>query len=919
MAFAGFSWFELGVYIYFKSIFWYRRVTMGGFIGLKIVKRDGSQVPVQLDEITKRNAALCAAVISDGVEVARELSETDVSGLTLEVITRNVDDLRTGTLPSEVIDLMTVDALNNLWLESAEHTTLAGRVLMSTLQKTCKGSFSERIAARHLAAPKRITKEFAAVVADNARALDEMIRPERDYMFNLQAARTLIGAYLQNDPHAPKPETHRELHSYLRSRHGALVVETPQHAYMRAAVAVYADRLAEGCADALDDIRGLYTILSLQQGSLASPFIFNAGSARKSPASCMLMSPADNLPSIMETELQTAIAAANGAGIGVGWERPRCKGSVIRSTGGTSTGVPSWIRGHSVKRDTITQGSYRMGASAHYIPYWHPDFETVIQMAELSGYLASQNLNAPRLMYAAVLDGNFFELYEKNQDVVLLDPGHPRVLEMSAARTVDEFNEIFWELQANPPEGARRRPARDIYKQIYVTIRERGYPYVWYWDNATRQSNMASYMGPVKHSNLCGEITIHSVPPQRELPVPIGASEEELGEWERQRYGEIGVCVLASVNVRAFVRKTDAGPKVDFQGIRDAASKLARALDVSLDSISFGEALKGAELSVKRHRAIAVGVCGVAAALQALRFAYASREGLLVDQAMQAAVYLGAAEASCDRGMTRGGFPGATPETLSSQGLTQPQVFYREFKQGDESWMKSIESATTAHGTTAIRAEVWPALSQRFANGECGNVYQTATMPTASTAIIMQTSQGADPRHNNIYTVKQQTSRVATYNQELLDFLKERGLYSKSTLAELVASEGSVLKFAGLTPAEKQIFLAAHEQPPEAVVMHAAATQPFCTQGKSTNFNMPAPDLECMYRLHRLSHVLGCVTGSYYMYSHGAAASVSWLQAAEPEELEAEDEEDDGERAEAALEKLPVARGGGCESGACSL
>lgn len=902
---------------------------MGKFIGLKVIKRSGEQVPLRLDEITKRNTDLCKEIIVDGKVVADVLDDVDPQGVTLEVITRYVKDFQAGTLSTEVIDLMTVDALNDLWKESSQNAILAGRVLMSSIQKTCQGSFSQRIAERHRRAPKRITKDFADVVAAHAEAFDAMIKPERDFMFDLQSARTLIGAYLHNDPTAEVPKTHEELHAFLRSRHGALVVETPQHAYMRAAIAVYLQELigsdyGESREEVIGHVRDLYEELSCQRGSLASPFIFNAGSARKATASCMLMSPADNLPSILETELQGGICSSLGAGVGVGWQEVRAKGSRIRSTGGSSTGVPSWIRGHAIKRDTITQGGYRPGASAHYIPWFHTDFEMVIQMAENSGYLASRNLNAPDLMYGAVLDGNFFKMYNEDRAVVLLDPGMPEVADMIASETIEEFNKKFWHLQENPPKGAKTRMVRDIYRQIYMAIRERGFPYVWYWDNSTRQSNMSSYMKKlVWHSNLCAEITIIDIPPERDLEAPENPTQSEMEEWVRRRYGEIGVCVLASVNLSAFASKG----KTDLQGIRKTAGILARALDVSLDAMVFNESLKGAELSVQRHRNIAVGVCGLAGALQKMRLAYASKEGLLADEAMQAAVYLGAAEASCALGEQRGGFPGATPDCHSSRGLIQPQLFYRE----DKSWAARLEKTSAKFGE-AITVADWKTLEEKFSKGFLRNAYVTATMPTASTAVIMRTTQGADPRHNNIYTVKQQSSRSVTYNEDLLDCLREEGLYSDETLEKLVASEGSV-KDLPLSDDLKKVFLAAHEQPPEFVVLHAAVTQPFCCQSKSTNFNLPAPDMHEMYTIHALAHKLGCVTGSYYVYSQGAASSVSWLNSkptkdsTDSTDSEDTDSEDtptppaDAEGKPPRSLKVPLLRGRGvgCESGACSL
>lgn len=874
---------------------------MSSFQGLVVVNRRGEREPLRMDKITQRNGELCAAVVENGTEVVPALNVPphgiDVAGLALEVIFENKEAFRTGNLATEVIDLMTIDKLQTMWTCSAalECAELAGRVAMSCVQKTTPPTFSEFVRRQHIAAPQRITADFAAAVAAHGDALDAAIRPGRDFIFNLAGARTMIGAYLHSaDPEVGTNATandtdggHRALYQYIRSKNGTRVLETPQYAYMRAAVGVYLDALGRRGAAALPAVLALYDSLSLQQGSLASPFIFNSGGARRRTASCILLAPADNLPSILYTELQAGLAASGAAGIGVGWTFPRAYGSPIASTGGYSTGLPSWIQGHAVKRDTVTQGSYRPGASAQYIDYRHPDFQTALQMAERSGPLAAVGKNAPRLMYAVVADGALFRMVDADADVVLIDPGnlaHPGIARLAdSGLAVAERIAILADIQANPPPGSKTRRAREIYQQIYTTIRERGFPYVWFWDNASAQSNM-SYMGAVLHSNLCAEITIKSVPARPELPRPalLGAAGDpaaELAAWERARDGEIGVCVLASVNVTKFVVAGPDGPRVDFAGIRATAGTLLCALDQALDQMEFGPLLAGARRSAQSHRAVAVGICGMARALQMLDVAFASQEGVALGAALHAAIYAGAAGASCDRGALLGGFPRG-PEAPSAAGLIQPDLFAAAFPGISERWEARLAATAGAWGTGpdhGLGPADWDALRRRFAAGMLRNVFVTATMPCASTSVIMNTSEGADPSHNNLHTRKQHTGHSITFNPALVHKMRDDGTFGPDTMSQLADAEGSVRGFP-MSPHDKAVFAAAHEIDQKFVVLHASAAQRFNTQGRSTNFFLPEPSMQELYQLHHLSHAAGCVTGSYYVYAHGADSGCGWLR-----------------------------------------
>ena len=349
-------------------------MSFGDFL---VRKRDGTVVPLNMEEITRRNRELLRPYIVDGRVIVEDLGAspgTSFAGLsptriTMEVIVAFKTEFAAHVVPTEVIDLMTVSCLQNLWTDPAgpEHQKLAGRIVASCLQKTCAPTFSEFVSRRNATAKGRVTDAFAAIVREHAAFLDGLVDARRDFILGFTAMRTLVGAYLHSEEPAlgvysvATTDPFASFYQVIRSKFNTRVVETPQYAYLRAAVAVYADLLASSdpptVARGRTATRALYDALSLGHGSLASPFIFNAGSTRKKSASCILMAPADTLASILTVEMQAGVASSGAAGIGVGWDFPRAAGAPIATTGGHATGVPSWILGHANKCDTVTQGS----------------------------------------------------------------------------------------------------------------------------------------------------------------------------------------------------------------------------------------------------------------------------------------------------------------------------------------------------------------------------------------------------------------------------------------------------------------------------------------------------------------------------------------------------------------------------------
>ena len=262
---------------------------------MQVIKRDGHLEDVHFDKITNRLRKLCV--------LKPTLPAADVSRVAQHACAAVHDRIKTETL-----DHVTADAAVALATEHSDYSALAARILVSDLQKTTHASVRDVYSAlRH-----NISTEFWDVIDTHTEMLDAMLDFSRDFMFDYFGFRTLQKAYL-------------------------LKGERPQHMYLRVAVGIWGDDL--------DHVKETYEALSTHKFTHASPTLFNAGTKTPQLASCFLMGVhTDSLDSIFETFHKAATISKYGGGIGFHVSSIRSKGSLIRSTNGTSDGLVPMLK-----------------------------------------------------------------------------------------------------------------------------------------------------------------------------------------------------------------------------------------------------------------------------------------------------------------------------------------------------------------------------------------------------------------------------------------------------------------------------------------------------------------------------------------------------------------------------------------------
>lgn len=210
---------------------------------MRVMKRDGRLEPVQFDKITHRLGALREPQGSQ----QRRL-DADVTRVAARVCASIHDGITTARL-----DELAADTAAGLSTEHPDYGLLAARILVSNLHKNTRARPTEAWEAM----VGVLSNQFLEAARTHAEQLDAMVCPERDYDYDYFGFKTVERLYL--------------------ARVDGVVVERPQHMWLRVALALWPDDM--------DLVRETYDHLSSGRFTHASPTLFNAGMKRQQLAS----------------------------------------------------------------------------------------------------------------------------------------------------------------------------------------------------------------------------------------------------------------------------------------------------------------------------------------------------------------------------------------------------------------------------------------------------------------------------------------------------------------------------------------------------------------------------------------------------------------------------------------------------------
>jgi len=460
----------------------------------------------------------------------------------------------------------------------------------------------------------------------------------------------------------------------------------------------------------------------------ATPIFLNSGKLKAGDlVSCYLLSMEDNLESINYVINSSMQMSKKGGGVGINLTKLRARGETIKEIENRSSGV---LPPSKVLEDVfsyINQLGARAGSGVVYLSIFHNDIVEFINSKKIN---ADEKLRLKTLSTGVVIPDKFIEILKDSNQKYYYTFYPKNVFDITGVE-LDDMNMDEWydKLVENKKIKKVQRNKLDIVQEMLRSMKESGYPYCMFVDNANKVHNNRG-IGRINMSNLCNEIYQLNVPNKFDNNIYSGNNE----------YGYDISCVLSSLNlVNLFECGTDKKRK---EVIKSSIKFLS-----NVSELSQLESVPSVQLANNDFRSIGLGVMGVHSLLVKLGIHYDSEEAKdLINLLFMYIRYY---------------------SLVASMELAKQKGKYKHFEKSDYSNGKALEKyindeidlIPTTEKVKEILNEIdiylptkkdWVELSKNIQKYGLYNAYQMAIAPNQSSAYIMEVSSSVHPVSNEV-------------------------------------------------------------------------------------------------------------------------------------------------------------------------
>jgi ribonucleoside-diphosphate reductase alpha chain len=516
--------------------------------GIKVVKRNGSMEPINLEKIHSMVECACGGL-------------SNVSASQVEM--QSGIQFYNGITTEEIQQILVRSASDLISLDNPNYQYVAARLLLFGLYKQV---FGAEWKSGFPSIYEHLTKGDSLGIYDHElpskytfeewEKINSFIDHERDFLFTYAGLRQVVDKYLVQD---------RSSNQYF---------ETPQYMYILIAATLFQNYPKE---TRLSYVKRYYDAISKHKINIPTPIMAGVRTPLRQFASCTLIDADDSLNSIFSSDMAIGYYVSQRAGIGINAGRIRGINSKIRGGEVAHTGVIPFLKKFEATVRCCTQNGIRGGSATVHFPIWHQEIEDIIVLKNNKG---TEDNRVRKLDYSIQFSKLFYERFILDQDISLFSPHN--VPGLYDAFGTEGFDELYTKYEADLSIPRKTVKAQELILDILKERAETGRIYIMNIDHCNSHS---SFLDKINMSNLCQEITLPTNPIEH-----IDSTE-----------GEIALCILSAINV---------GKLNNLDELEELCDLSVRGLDELIDYQ--GYPVSAAKLSTLNRRSLGIGYIGLA-------------------------------------------------------------------------------------------------------------------------------------------------------------------------------------------------------------------------------------------------------------------------------------------------------------------
>ncbi|KAF6747814.1 ribonucleotide reductase [Ephemerocybe angulata] len=626
----------------------------------------------------------------------------------------------------------------------------------SNIYKATPSGFGDSMKVAY--ARNLITSEFMEIVSRHQLAVDAMICHENDRRLNYWALRSLRCTCLLRD--------------------GNLLLERPQHLWMRTALHLYQDDLRQ--------VQATYELMAALK-MLPSAFILAGSGTSKTlirPARALRMD--GSVKDIAEAVGSAALLARGGSHVGVGVQAVPSRGAVVK--GIVQAGIPLLVKaldaslralGHLV--DTP------LGGLTIYLEPWHADIESILRSLGIRG--------GPKVEGAKRI--------RADDKWTLFCP--------TLAAELDTLDgpafEAKYAMLESAGNGCKKISALKLWNKILKAVIDTGGITMVFKDTVYGEGVMSG--SPVLSLSFCSL----QAKVRRSPAGACSATDDLRDKFVRFTHHQVTTqSTSISLVLPSFVAGND---ETDFAGLEQASRQAVSALN----ALSVRTARPPTPLGIPDTDpdAISVGFVGFADLLSVLGHPYDSEAARVLNIAVSESVQHSAIERSCELASARG-FSRGSPSVTAD--------FIREYR-----WEKREPSDRFD----------WSALQSRAERYGIRNQLVTAYGSDAMTALIAGCSEAGEPYSSLVSVVSSPCGVFAGIPGHLVEAIDRTCEWNAGIRDRIVAQGGSVQQENSIPSSVRSAYRTVWDMDQDVVLRMAIDRAPFLCRGQNVQLYLRKP------------------------------------------------------------------------------